>query len=384
MAVSTETPVAEGPEPAASRAQDREPVRFFLPGPTYVRREVRESMTRPVTSHRSPEFQALYASLTDRLRTVFRTEREVYTATGSATLLMEAAVVSSVRDRVLSLTAGAFSERWYLVCRSLGKTADRIYQPWGQAVDPELVRQALRRQSYEAVTVVHNETSTGVLQPLEDIVRVVREESDALVLVDAVSSLGGAPVEPQAWDLDLVLTGSQKALSLPPGLAFFTYSQRFEDKAWDTMPRGYYTDLLRYRDVHRRKTGPITTPAIPQFYAADRQLERVLDEGLEERWARHRRLAARTAEWAESRGVTFASEPGVRSPTVSCLQPPEDIEAPRLVAALAEKGFTVGGGYGTWKDSSFRIGHMGEVYEDDLERLLDTLDETLNELRAGS
>jgi len=347
-------------------------------------------MVRPMISHRSPEFQKVYASVSESLRTIFQTKRPVYTATGSSTLLMESAVVSTARDRVLSLCAGAFSERWFMICRNLAKTVDRIQVPWGEPVDPELVRQALRRAQerspYEAVTVVHNETSTGVLQPLEEIVRVVREESDALILVDAVSSLGGAPVDPEGWDLDLVLAGSQKALSLPPGLVFFTMSERLEKRAYDKMPRGWYTDLLRYRDVHREKAGTITTPNIPVFYAAEHQLQRVVDEGMEARFERHRRMAALTAEWAKRRGVTFASEAGFRSPTVSCLRPPEGVDPQALLAALAAKGYTVGGGYGRWKDSTFRIGHMGEVFEDDLERLFPVIDETLEELTttAGS
>jgi aspartate aminotransferase-like enzyme len=383
MTAATQAPVAERPGIAAPSGSAREPVRFFLPGPTWVRRDILEAMARPMTAHRSPEFKALYATVSENLKKLFRTERDVYTATGSSTLVMESAVISSSRDRVLNLTAGAFSERWHMICRSLARTADRVYVPWGKAIDPDLVREALRRAPYEAVTVVHNETSTGVLQPLQEIVEVVREESDAVVLVDAVSSLGGAPVEPEAWDLDLVLAGSQKALSLPPGLAFFTLSERLETQAYETPPRGWYTDVLHYRDDHRRQGGPITTPAIPVFYAAERQLPRVVAEGLEARWERHRRMAARTAEWAESRGVPFASEAGVRSPTVSCLRPPEGVGARELVTALADKGFTIGSGYGIWRDSTFRIGHMGEVHEDDLERLLEVLDETVEELRAA-
>lgn len=384
MTARTATATAEAPDRPASEPLEapREPVRYFVPGPTYVRREILEAMVRPIVPHRSPAFQAVYATVGETLRTIFRTEREVYTATGSSSLVMESAVVSTVRDRVLNLTAGAFSERWHWICRSLGKTADRLFVPWGRAIDPEDVRRTLRRDPYEVVTVVHNETSTGVLQPLPEIVQAVREVSDALVLVDAVSSLGGAPVEPEAWDLDLVLTGSQKALSLPPGLAFFALSERLEKHAYDKMPRGWYTDVLRYRDDHRRKGGPIATPNVPVFYAAERQLPRIVDEGMEARFARHRRMAARTAAWAESCGMTLASERGFHSPTVSCLQPPEGIDAQALVAAVAKKGFTLGSGYGQWKESTFRIGHMGEVHEDDLDPLFAALDEALDELRA--
>lgn len=355
----------------------REPIRFFLPGPVYVRRAVRQAMTAPVVAHRSPGFRHLYAAVAQRLPAVFRTAGEVMVATGSATLVMEAAVVSTVRRDVLNLTCGAFSERWHTICRGLGRAADRVSVPWGRAVDPDLVRRALSRKRYEAVTVVHNETSTGVINPLAEIARAVREESDALVLVDAVSSLGGAPVETDGWGLDLVLTGSQKALAVPPGLALFSLSGRAAERAAAVPHRGYYTDLLRYLDQHRAG-GTITTPAESLFFALDRQLADVAAEGIEERWRRHSELALRTATWAAGRGLACAAESGHRSPTVSCLEPPSGVAASELVAGLAELGFTVGGGYGEWRETTFRIGHMGDVQASDLEALLAALDQVLN------
>lgn len=350
-----------------------EPIRFFLPGPAYVREEVRRAMTAPVVGHRSPAFREVYARVAAALEGVFRTRRPVPFATGSATLVMEMAVASTVRSSVLHLVCGAFSERWHAIGVALGCSADRLDVPWGRSVDPDLVRRALRRKRYEAVTVVHNETSTGVVNPLAEIARAVREESDALVLVDAVSSLGGVPVETDAWGLDVVLAGCQKALAAPPGLVPFSVSERAEERAAGIEHRGYYTDLLRYLERHR-KGGPVTTPALPVAYALDRQLGRIAEEGLDARWARHERLRRRVARWIDGpggeRGFRFAPAPGDRSPTVSCLLPPEGLAAPELVARLAERGYTVGGGYGAWKESTFRIGHMGDVQEADLDELL--------------
>jgi aspartate aminotransferase-like enzyme len=351
-----------------------EPIRFFLPGPSYVLEEVRAAMTGPMIGHRSAAFRDFTLSLAARLPRVFRTAGDAMIATGSSTLVMEAAVASTVRADVLNLTNGAFSERWHAISLALGKSADRVAFPFGEAVNPDLVRATLRRKRYEAVTVVHNETSTGALSPLAEIARAVREESDALLLVDTVSSLGGAPVETDAWGLDVVLAGTQKALALPPGLTLFTLSDRAAARAAEVPHRGFYTDLLRYRDKHR-EGGAITTPAIPLYYALDRQLDRVLAEGMEARWERHRRLAARTAAWAAERGFTFPTAAGARSPTVSCLKPPAGVDAPGLVKALAGRGFTVGGGYGDWKPTTFRIGHMGEVRERDLDDLLAAIDE---------
>jgi aspartate aminotransferase-like enzyme len=356
-----------------------EPIRFFLPGPTWVPTETLQAMTRPVVGHRSPAFKTFYARLAERLPPVFRTSRPVLVATSSATGVMESAVISTVEKDVLNLTCGAFSERWHNICQSLGKAADRLSVPWGQPIAPELVRGALRRKGYEAVTLVHNETSTGVINPLAEIARVVREESDALLLVDTVSSLGGAPVETEAWGLDVVLTGSQKALALPPGITLFSLSGRAVAKAGRVPHRGFYTDLLRYLDRHQGG-GTITTPAVSILYALEHQLESVLAEGMEARWARHTALQAQTASWAEERGFAYASAEGARSPTVSCLKPRPGVAAPELVTRLAEEGFTVGGGYGDWKPTTFRIGHMGEVRREDLAELLETIDAVLQGL----
>lgn len=369
--------------PAPRAPSRKEPIRHFLPGPVYVTEEVRRAMTAPIVSHRSRAFQEVYGRVAADLRGIFRTGRDVPSATGSATLVMEIAVGSTVRRDVLHLVCGAFSERWHAISRALGRRADRLDVPWGRAVDPDRVRQALRRKRYEAVTVVHNETSTGVINPLAEIARTVREESDALVLVDAVSSLAGAPVETDAWGLDVVLTGSQKALAAPPGLVPFTASERAEARAAEVEPRGFYTDLLRYLRRHR-KDGPITTPAIPVVWALERQLARIAEEGLEARWERHRWLQERMTRWLEegggARGVTFAVEDReIRSPTVSCLRPPPGVDAQALVARLGEKGYTVAGGYGAWKPSTFRIGHMGEVRREDLDELLTVVEETLDE-----
>lgn len=355
----------------------REAVRTFLPGPVHVLDEVRDAMTAQVMGHRSAAFKAHYAPIARALPEIFRTAREVYLATGSSTLVMESVVISTVERSVLNLSCGSFSERWHTICRSLGKEADELAVPWGEAVDLDALRDALRKKRYEAVTFAHNETSTGVLNPAAEIARVIREESDALVLMDAVSSLGGAPVETDAWGLDVVLTGSQKCLAAPPGLAMFTMSQRAEAKAERVPHRGYYTDVLRYRDNHRNEGTAITTPAVSIVFALESQVEIILREGMENRWQRHAALRKRTEEWAEQRGLEYASSPLAPSPTVSCFKAARQMPAPELVRRLAERGIVVGGGYGAWKPSTFRIGHMGEVRMEDLEALLAEIDEIL-------
>jgi len=354
----------------------REAIRFFLPGPVYVLEEVRREMTRPVVGHRSRDFRQTWSEISSALPLVFRTRRPCMTATGSATLMMEASLLSLTGGDVLHLTNGAFSERWRTVGLAIGRDGDEVAVPWGEAVDPDLVRAALRRKRYEAVTMVHNETSTGVMSPLAEVARAVREESDALLLVDAVSSLAGAPLETDDWGIDFVFAGVQKGVAAPPGLTVFTFSERAEKRAESIPRRGFYTDLLRYRD-RQREGGPITTPAVAECYALARQLDRIGHEGIEARWQRHRDLASATEKWAERVGLRYASAATCRSWTVSCLRPPEGENAPDLVRALAGRGFTVGGGYGKWKQGTFRIGHMGEVDLTDLAALLAVIEEEL-------
>jgi aspartate aminotransferase-like enzyme len=350
-----------------------EQIKFFLPGPSYVPEDARQAMTKPMVGHRSAGFKEFYLTIAARLPKVLRTAGDAMVATGSSTLIMESAIVSCAASEVLNLTNGAFSERWHTITKATGRSADKVAFPWGEAVDPDVVRAALRRKKYDAVTVVHNETSTGVMSPLAEIARAVREESEALLLVDTVSSLGGAPVETDAWGLDVVLAGTQKALAAPPGLVVFTLSERAVERAKKVPHRGFYTDLLRYLDKHR-EGGFITTPGIPLLYALDVQLDRMLAEGMEARWARHERTYRRTAEWAASRGCTYASAEGARSLTVSCLKPPSGVDPQAIVKGLAQRGYTIGGGYGDWRPTTFRIGHMGEVRESDLEPLLAEID----------
>jgi aspartate aminotransferase-like enzyme len=356
-----------------------EAIRFFLPGPTYVRRAVREAMLAEVVGHRSVPMRRLYESVAPKLPPIFRTDRDVYIATSSATLVMQSAIMSTAAERVLHLICGAFSHRWYEIAVSLGRQADKIEVPWGEAIDPEVVRQALRRRRYDAVTFAHCETSTSVLNPAEALAAVIREESDAMVIVDAVSTIAGAPVEVDDWGLDVVLTGSQKALSLPPGLAFFTLSERAERRAESVENRGFYTDMLRYRANHRT-SGTITTPAMSILFAADMQLDRILEEGVEACWDRHARNRQMVEEWVAERDWSFLAH-SHRSPTVSCLRPPEGVDAQELVAALGEEGWTISGGYGKLKPETVRIGHMGEVGPEHLKPLLEVIDLQVERLR---
>lgn len=360
----------------------RPPVRYFAPGPVWVDPKIREAMTEPIVPHRSPDFRRRWRSIGTRLEKVFRTRQKVFVATSSATFALEAALVSLAPERILAVTNGAFSERWLAIARSRGIEARELPVAWGSAAEPDAVRAALSGFAPDVVTMVHCETSTGVLNPIEDLARAVREASGALVLVDAVSSLAGARLETDAWGLDVVVTASQKALGLPPGLALFSVSERAWHRISKIERRGFYTDFERYRDKHAQD-GPITTPAIPLIYALDAQLDRVLAEGIEARWRRHLDLRSQTEKWAAEAGFQYASVEGAGSPTVSCLRPPSELAAADLVDRLSRHGFVLGGGYGRFKGSSFRIGHMAEVESADLERLFEAIGETLRSGRSA-
>ena len=354
--------------------------RFFLPGPTEVLPEVLQAQTRPMIGHRGKGVQDLIARLEDGLRPLFKTERPVIISTSSATGLMEAAARNGVRRRALSLVSGAFSDRFAEIVEACGFEVERMERPWGHAHDPEAVRAKLAAGGFDAVTVVHSETSTGALQPLEEIAEVVRGFDDVALLVDGVTSVAGAPVHTDRWQLDFVLTGSQKAMALPPGLAFAVASDRMMERSKSATRKGVYFDLLSFVDNLSKHQTP-NTPAVSLFYALDVQLKRIMADGIEARWERHRAMAERCWAWVETmreeRGVAIEvlAPEGYRSPTVTCIKLPAGVKGPDVVAGVKAKGWVIGGGYGKMKDTSIRIGHMGDHTVEGLEGVLGVVED---------
>ena len=346
--------------------------RFFLPGPTEVAAEVLEAQTRPMIGHRGAGIKALMERLQAGLKDVFRTERPVFVSTSSATGLMEAAVRNGVRRKALSLVNGAFSQRFAEIVDACGFEGERMEVPWGGVFDPEAVRKRLRQGGVDAVTVVHSETSTGALNPLREIAGVVQEFEDVVLLVDSVTGVGGAEVQADGWRLDFVLTASQKALALPPGLSFGVASERMMERSRNARNKGIYFDLVTFAKNQDQMMTP-STPALSVMYTLDVQLERIREEGMEARWARHRAMLERCCEWVDTmharKGVDLGvlAPAGHRSPTVTAVRMPEGRSSPPVVTAMKERGFVIGGGYGKLKETTFRIGHMGDhtVAEED-------------------
>ena len=340
--------------------------RYWVPGPSEVLPEVLQAMVRPMASHRSPEVAALFERLQPGLRAVFGTTRPVYVFASSGTGAVEAGLRAVPRGRVLSLVNGAFSERSAETAAACGHDVDRWERAFGEVHDPAALAARVRGAGYAAITVAHNETSTGALQDLRALVGAA---GGVPVLADSVSGAGGAAVDFDDAGLDWVASASQKALAVPPGLGFGVASPRLIEAAARAPGRGLFLDILRYE-----KAPPPYTPSLPLLYALEAQLERVLREGMPARLARHRAMAERTCAWAEAKGLRVLAAPGARSPTVTCIVVPD---GPAVVKALRERGYTVGSGYGALKPTAFRIGHMGEQTEETLEGLLRACDAVL-------
>lgn len=361
---------------------DLPPGHFFLPGPTEVHPDVLAAQTRAMIGHRGRAIQELFAVLQERLKQVFVTDQPVIVSTSSATGLMEAAVRNGVAGgKVLSLVNGAFSARFSEISIACGHATDVWAVDWGGFHDPAELDARLERGGFDAVTVTHSETSTGVLQDLETIAAVTGRHEGVMLLIDSVTGIGGAEVHTDGWGLDFVLTGSQKALALPPGLAFAVASPAMLDRSAQATNKGYYFDLLPLIKSLEASQTP-STPAISLFYALEVQLGRVMAEGVEQRWARHAAMRTATIDWVEAMradGVdvgVFAPE-GHRSPTVTCISLPEGASGPDVVAAMRDRGWVIGGGYSRLKESTIRIGHMGDHDPDVLGELLDALGEVL-------
>ncbi len=353
---------------------------MFIPGPVDVAPEVLESMSKPMIPHRSPEFNALFRKNEERLKKVFMTEARVFQPPSSGSGMQEAGIRNLAQKQVLSCVNGAFSERWYKVAVSNGKEVDRLEATWGHPIMPDSLAETLKQKHYEVVTIVHNETSTGVENPLKDLAAVVHEISpETLILVDAVSSLGGTKIETDAWGLDFVLTSSQKAMALPAGMSLAAVSDRALKKAETVKNRGWYFDLLLF-EKHRIKNSTAMTPNMSVVYALDTQLDRIFAEGLDNRFARHAAMSERVQAWAYENGMEPLAAEGYRSKTVVCVQNHRGVDIGALNTFLLTKGMRIANGYGDLKNKTFRIATMGETQMHHIEELLEAFDTFLNEM----
>jgi aspartate aminotransferase-like enzyme len=349
---------------------------LFIPGPTEVDEELRQIMAMPLLGHRDPKFVATAQDVCTKLRSLYLTSQHAAFESCPATALMEAAVRNLVPRNACSLhlVCGAFSERWHKIARLCGREAEALTVPLGHAHDPAVLRDRLRKgPPVSAVAITHNETSTGTIEPLQALAATVREHApEALIMVDCVSSVGGAELRFDDWGLDFALAGTQKCLALPPGIGTYAASQRALQRAAAVEERGFLLDLPRaIKDTNEGKT--LETPCVPLVYALQRQLDRIAAEGLPTRWQRHVALRDRTLAWAQKAGFQpFVQDAAARSPTVSCIDAKGgDVDA--LAKKAGAAGFKIDKGYGDLKGVAFRIGHMGDHTAERLDTLLAAL-----------
>ncbi len=352
-------------------------MKLFIPGPTFVHPDVLAKMATPMIGHRTPEASALQKSISEKLQKLMFTDNKIILSTSSGTGLMEGAIRSLTGKKAIVFSTGAFGKRWYELAIANGIDADLHEEESGFPTLPETVNKYLSTGKYDVVTTTHNETSTGVMIPLDAIADVISKYPSVIWMVDAVSSLGGVKIEVDRLGIDVCISSSQKALALPPGLSLASVSKRAEEKLKKIGHRGYYLDLLTLCEfVDKKNFQYSSTPSLPHMFALDFQLDRIAKEGIEARFIRHIEMAEYMINWA-SHFFKVYPHPGFESLTVTCIENTRKINVTELNKNLAEKNMIISNGYGTLKDKTFRIGHMGDLTIDDLIELTNAMEDIL-------
>jgi aspartate aminotransferase-like enzyme len=353
--------------------------KLFIPGPIAVSEKTLRAMAQPMIGHRSTDFVALYQAIQPDLQALFGTKDAVYISTSSAWGAMEGSVRNVTKDKVLNCMNGAFSDKWNDVAIRCGKQATALRFEWGQPVEPEAVRQELAKGGYDAITLIHNETSTGCMSDLPAIMAVVRQFPDVVSIVDVVSSFSALAIPKDSLGIDIMVTGSQKALALPPGMSILSVSKRALERAAGVQGRGYYFDLMEFQKNHENGMTP-STPVIPLIYALRSKLEDIRAEGLEARYARHARLNRAVREWGLARGFRLFPREGYGSVTLNCLSNVPGYDLPALNKILKSKHqLVIDGGYGKLKGKTCRISNMGDETDATIAALIAALDSALAE-----
>ena len=350
--------------------------KLFIPGPTHVRDEILQAQAAPMIGHRAKEYSDLQAEVTPKLQKLLYTQQRVYLYASSSSGVMEGAVRQASRKRVLNTVCGAFSKRWHQMTIANGVPCDKVEVPMGQAITPELVDEALSQGEYDAITICHNETSTGIMNPIREIAALVREKyPDVLILVDAVSSMAGAKIEFDAWGLDVCLAGVQKCFAVPPGLTVAAVSDRARQRALEVPNPGYYFAYAQMDKKYDKHQTP-ATPAISLIQALNKQMDDILAEGIENRFARHIEMAEIVRAWARKHFALYGDERYL-SNTVTNIENTRGISVAGLNEELGRRGAMISNGYGDLKEKCFRIGHMGDHQVEDIRWLLGEIEDIL-------
>jgi aspartate aminotransferase-like enzyme len=348
-------------------------IKLFIPGPVEVSAKTFAAMTTPMIGHRSSDFKELYRGMHPKLQKLFGTKQQVFLSTSSAWGIMEGAIRNLVGKGVLNCMCGAFSDKWFDVAKRCGKSATPLQVEWGQPIDPLTVDRELATGRFDALTLIHNETSTGLVNPLPEISEVLRKYPDVVFIVDSVSSFSAQPIPMDELGIDLLLTGSQKALALPPGLSLLSCSEKALARAATIPDRGYYFDLLEFKKNADEFMTP-STPAIPHLYALRSKLEDIIEEGLPARYQRHRETNQLVHQWVVENGFEFFAKEGFRSVTLTCVRNNREIDLAKFVQRLRQEfGFQIDGGYGKIKGKTFRVSNMGDETLETMRPLLNAM-----------
>lgn len=352
--------------------------KLFIPGPVEVRQEVLEKMSTPMIGHRSKEASELQKRISDNLRKLFYTQSEILLSTSSGSGLMEGAIRSCTAKRAAVFSVGAFGNRWYKMAVNNNVPADIFEFEMGKAVKVEKVKEVLDTGKYDLVAVTHNETSTGIMNPIKEIGEVIKNYPEVVFIVDTVSSAGGTKIEVDNWGIDVCITSSQKALGLPPGLSVCTFSEKAKNRAENVKNRGFYLDLLAlYKYLKKKNYQYPSTPSLSHMFALDYQLDYILNvEGLENRFKRHIEMADIVRNWGRKYFELFPEE-GYLSNTLTTIKNTRGISVADLNKELAKRGFQISNGYGDLKEKTFRIAHMADIIVDEVKELLDNINDIL-------
>jgi aspartate aminotransferase-like enzyme len=351
--------------------------KLFIPGPVTVTEDVLQKMATPMIGHRGKEASNLQRSISDKLRKLMYTKNEILLSTSSGSGLMEGSIRSCTQKKAAVFSCGDFGNRWFAMAEDNNVPADKFEVAWGNPNLPEQVDQVLATGKYDLITVTHNETSTGIMNPVEEIAQVMTKYPGVIFCLDVVSSLGGVKIEVDKLGIDVCLTSSQKCLGLPPGLSLCSISEKALEAARRVKFRGTYFDLLQLYDYIQKKDYQYpSTPSLSHMFALDYQLDKIFEEGLEKRFARHIELANYVRKWAKEKFDLFAPEE-YASNTVTCVKNTREISIADLNQALCKRGYMISNGYGKLADKTFRIAHMNEATIMEIKELLSIIDEIL-------
>ena len=359
-------------------------VKLHIPGPVEVSEKSLQAFRSPMIGHRGQGFKDLYARIQPQLQALLYTKQLVFLSTSSAWGMMEGAIRNLVGKRVLCCMCGAFSDKWLEVARRCGKEAEPLQVDWGSPIRAEAVDAKLATGQFDALTFIHNETSTGTMSPLYQVAALKDKYPEVMFIVDAVSSLSALKIEFDALRVDVLLAGTQKALALPPGLTVFTCSPTALAKAAKAKDGGYYFDLVEFQKNAEQNMTP-STPSIGHVYALASKLEDIFAEGLDVRYERHRRTNQMTRDWATRHGFTLFPEKGFESLTLTCVNNGAKpggraVDVAKLQKFVKDQGFLIDGGYGKIKGTTFRISNMGDETEATMNPLFAALDAGMKQL----